>query len=93
MIQHHFSVAVVNFSSCQRNLIKTFQIEAYTSGITKIALKKILDFFDKDDRLAKLQNSDFQSHFSTSTIVQIFTKKKIIEEYQSRTTTFVKIIF
>ena len=50
-------------------------------------------FFYKEDRLAKLQKSDFQSHFSTSKIVQIFTKKKFIEEYQFRTTTFAKIIF
>ena len=73
--------------------MKTYHNDAYTSGITKIALKISWTFFDKDDRLAKLQNSDFQSHFSTSTIVQIFTKKKIIEEYQFRTTTFAKIIF
>ena len=29
---------VINFSSCQRNLIKTFQIEAITALITKMAL-------------------------------------------------------
>ena len=28
-------VTIVNFSSCQRNLIKTFQIEAMTAQITK----------------------------------------------------------
>ena len=50
-------------------------------------------FFDKEDRLAKLQKSDFQSHFSTSIIVQIFTKIKFIEEYQLRTTTFDKKLF
>ena len=32
-------------------------------------------FFDKEGRLATLQKSDFQSHFSASKIVQIFTKK------------------
>ena len=73
--------------------MKTYHNDANTSGITKIALKNFLDFFDKEDRLAKLQKSDFQSHFSTSKIVQIFTKKKFIEEYQFRTTTFAKIIF
>ena len=71
--------------------MKTYHNDANTSGITKIALKKFLDFFDKEDRLAKLQKSDFQSHFSTSKIVRIFTKKKFIEEYQFRTTTFAKI--
>ena len=59
--------------------MKTYHNDAYTSGITKIALKISWTFFDKDDRLAKLQNSDFQSHFSTSTIVQIFTKKKSLK--------------
>ena len=53
----------VSISSGQRNLMKTYHNNANTSGITKIALKKCLDFFDKD-RLAKLQKSDFQSHFS-----------------------------
>ena len=57
--------------------MKTYHNDANTIGITKIALKKFLDFLDKEDRLAKLQKSDFQSHFSTSKIVQIFTKKKI----------------
>ena len=73
--------------------MKTDHNAANTSGITKIALKKFWTFFDEEDRLAKLQKSDFQSHFSTSKIVQIFTKKKFIEEYQFRTTTFAKIIF
>ena len=73
--------------------MKTYHNDTNTSGITKIALKKIWTFFDKEDRLAKLQKSDFQSHFSTSKIAQIFTKKKFIEEYQFRTTTFAKIIF
>ena len=73
--------------------MKTYHNDANTSRITKIVLKNFLDFFDKEDRLAKLQKSDFQSHFSTSKIVQIFTKKKFIEEYQFRTTTFAKIIF
>ena len=73
--------------------MKTYHNDANTSEITKIALKIFWTFFDKEDRLAKLQKSDFQSHFSTSKIVQIFTKKKFIEEYQFRTTTFAKIIF
>ena len=73
--------------------MKTYHNEGNSCKITKIALKKFWTFFDKEDRLAKLQKSDFQSHFSTSKIVQIFTKKKFIEEYQFRTTTFAKIIF
>ena len=60
--------------------MKTYHNEANNSGITKYALNFFLTFFDKEDRLAKLQKSDFQSHFSTSKIVQIFTKKKFIEE-------------
>ena len=61
--------ARVSISSGQRNLMKTYHNGTNTSGITKIALKKILDFFDKEDRLAKLQKYDFQSHFSTSQMV------------------------
>ena len=61
--------------------------------ITPAELKKVWTFFDKEDRFAKLQKSDFKSRLSTSKIVQIFTKKKFIEEYQFRTTTFAKIIF
>ena len=59
--------------------MKTDHNAANTSGITKIALKKFWTFFDKEDRLTKLQKSDFQSHFSTSKIVQIFTKKKSLK--------------
>ena len=32
------TLAVVSFSSCQRNLIKTFQIEAMIALITKMVL-------------------------------------------------------
>ena len=59
--------------------MKTYHNDINTSGITKIALKKIWTFFDKEERPAKLQKSDFQSHFSTSKIVQIFTKKKSLK--------------
>ena len=37
--------ACVSISSGQRNLMKTYLNEANTGGITKIALKKFLDFF------------------------------------------------
>ena len=40
--------------------METYHNDANTSGITKIALKKFWTFFDKEDRLAKLQKSDFQ---------------------------------
>ena len=73
--------------------MKTYHNDANTSEITKIALKKFWTFFDKEGRLAKLQKSEFQSHFSVPEIVQIFTKKNIVEEYQFRTTTFAEIIF
>ena len=92
-LKTNLSVQTVSISSSQRNLMKIYHNDANTRGITKIALKHFWTFFDKEDRLAKLQKSDFQSHFSKSKIVQIFTKKKFIEEYQFRTTTFAKIIF
>ena len=41
----------------------------------------------------KVPKSDFQSQFFTSKNVQIFLKKIFIEEYQFRTTFFVKYIF
>ena len=40
-----FSGTVVSISSGQRNLMKTYHKDANTSGITKDALKKFLDFF------------------------------------------------
>ena len=36
---------LISISSGQRNLMKTYHNVANTSGITKIALKKFLDFF------------------------------------------------
>ena len=63
---------IVSISSGQQNLMKTYQNEANTSGITKSALKKFWDFSDKVDRLAKLQKSDFQSHFFMSKLSQPF---------------------
>ena len=36
---------MVSISSGQRNLMKTYHNDANTSGITKIVLKKFLDFF------------------------------------------------
>ena len=38
-------LAAVSISSGQRNLMKTYHNDANTSGITKIALIKFLDFF------------------------------------------------
>ena len=73
--------------------MKTYHNDANTSGITKIGLKKIWTFFDKEDRLAKLQKSDFQSHFLRQKLSKSLPKKKFVEEYQFRATTFAKIIF
>jgi hypothetical protein len=55
--------------------MKTYHKEANTGGITKISLNFFWPFSNKVDRLTKLQNSDFESHFSMSKIVQIFQKK------------------
>ena len=38
---------VLSISSCQRNLMKTYHNEANTSGITKIASKIFLEFFEQ----------------------------------------------
>ena len=44
----------------------TYRFCMVSYRITKIALKNFWTFFDKEDRLEKLQKSDFQNHFSTS---------------------------
>ena len=62
----------------------------------KISKKKYffdLTYTDVHTGRQKVPKSDFQSHFSMSKNGQIFLKKKFIEEYQSRTTFFVKYIF
>ena len=68
----------LSISSGQRNLMKTYHNDANTSRITKICIKNFFwTFFDKEDRLAKLQKFDFQSHFSKSKIVQKNSLKNI----------------
>ena len=52
-----------------------------------------MTFTDVHKGHQKVPKSDFQSHFSMSKNIRIFLKKKFIEEYQSRTTFFVKYIF
>ena len=52
-----------------------------------------LTFTDVHMDRQKVPKSDFQSQFSMSKNVQIFLKKIFIEEYQFRTTFFVKYIF
>ena len=47
--------------------------------ITKMALKIFWSFLVEVIRPAKLQNSDFQSHFSMSNIIWIFLKKNSLE--------------
>ena len=71
--------------------MKTYNNEANTGGITKIALIFFFTFLDKVDRLDNLQ-TDFQCHSSMKKIVHIFLFF-FIEKYQSRTPTFVKNIF
>ena len=44
-VVQHTSSPNVSISSGQPNLMKTYHNDANTSGITKIALKKFLDFF------------------------------------------------
>ena len=73
--------------------MKTYHNDANTSGITKTALKNFLDFFDKEDGLAKLQKSDFQSHFSTSKIIQIFTKKNSLKNINLEQQLLQKLFF
>ena len=45
---------LVSISSGQQNLMKTYHNEANTSGITKIALKKFLDFFGQSRQTRKI---------------------------------------
>ena len=46
--QHnHDEVHKVSISSCQWNLMKTYHNEANTNGITKIASKIFLEFFEQ----------------------------------------------
>ena len=54
--------------------MKSYHNDTNTSGITKNAVKKIFGLF-----WTKLQNSDFQSHFSSSKIVQNFTGKNSLK--------------
>ena len=56
--------------------MKTYHNEANTSGITKIALKNILDFLDKGDRVTKLQISDFKSQIFAILRVYLLCQKK-----------------
>ena len=63
----------VSFSSCQRNLIKTFQTEGMFALITKMDL--IFSCYTAKNRCQKVPNSDFQSQFSTSKITRNFQKK------------------
>ena len=63
---------------------KTSVIEKYFFDLT---------FTDVHMGHQKVPKSDFQSQFSMSKNDRIFLKKKFIEEYQFRTTFFVKYIF
>ena len=58
---------------------KTFQTEGNTPLMTKMDLKFFWRFLVEVISPAKLQNSDFQSHFSMSKIIWIFLKKISLE--------------
>ena len=88
-----YSSSKVSFSSCQQNLIKTFQIEARIALITKMALIFLETCYMAKNRRQKVPKPDFQSQISTSKILQIFQKKIFVEKYQFRSTFFVFINF
>ena len=46
-IEYLFKAPTVSISSCQGNLMKTYHNEANTSGITKIASRIFLEFFEQ----------------------------------------------
>ena len=71
--------ARVSFSSCQQNLIKTFQIEAMIALITKMLLIFSWDLLMTKTRRQKVPKSDFQSWFSMSKTLQIFLKKNSVK--------------
>ena len=55
--------------------MKTYHNEANTGGITKIAMKNLLDFFEQSrqiHKIAKLQNSNFQSHTEAEILTVLF---------------------
>ena len=83
----------VSFWPCQRNLIKTFQNEANTPLITKIALNFFWTFSVEFIRPTKLQNSDIQSNFSMSKIIQIYLKKNSLENINLGVQLFCKNCF
>ena len=66
----------VSISSGQRNLTKTYHNDANTSGITKFALKKFLDFFwqrRKTRKIAKIWLS--KSFFYIKNCPNLYEKK------------------
>jgi hypothetical protein len=72
---------------------KTFQAEVNTPLITKIALNFFLNILAEVIRPAKLQNSDFQSHFFMSKIILIFIKKISLENINLGAQLFLKLFF
>ena len=70
----------LSISSGQGNLMKTYHNEANTSGITKIALKKFLDFFlTKKIDPQNCKNLTFEVIFLPQKLSKSL-RKKIIEE-------------
>ena len=73
--------------------MKTYHNDANTSGIIKIALKIFLGFsLTKKIDSQNCKNLIFKVIFLRQKLSKSL-QKKIIEEYQFRTTTFAKIIF
>jgi hypothetical protein len=72
---------------------KLFKLKLILHWSQKWLWKKFRTFLVEVIRPTKLQNSDFQSHFSMSKIIRIFLKKNFIGEYQFKSPTFAKPIF
>ena len=70
--------------------MKTYHNAADTGGITKIAMKIFWTFWDKEDRLPKLQKSDIQRYFSMAKNVQTFLKKTFHIRISMQDTNFCK---
>ena len=88
-----FQNTLVSISSGQRNFMKTYLNEANICGITKIALKIVLDFFGQRRWSYKIANFWLSKSFFYVKNCLNLSKKNLIGEYQSRTPTFVINIF
>ena len=85
----------LSISSGQRNLMKTLSQcnGANTGGITKIALKRILDFFRQSRQTHKIAKFWLSNSFYNVKNCPNLSKKFFIEDYQFKTPSFVKTFF